>query len=308
MLVPRVIRSTIPQTLGITFSWRFAGSFNYPWKDAYTLLLDEVGVKNFRLPVYWDDLEPNDNQFDFSKTDWQVDEAEKRGAKVILAIGRKVPRWPECFIPDWAKNLDDETRDQQERDMVQAVVSRYSNRSNLIAWQVENEPFFPFGDCPSYSINTLRQEINLVRKIDPSHEIIITQSGELAPWFVPALFADKIGISIYRTVWNKSIGYVTWPLPAEWYFFRTQLFQHLRKPFFVSELQSEPWFYRPISLTSLDEQKRLFPPYGIEQALLHTKIAGFSEVYLWGAEWWYWMKTQGHSEYIEAAAKIFKQE
>ena len=32
---------------------------------------------------------------------------------------------------------------------------------------------------------------------------------------------------------------------------------------------------------------------------------GFDQQYLWGAEWWYWMKEQGYSEHWEIAKKLF---
>jgi len=36
-----------------------------------------------------------------------------------------------------------------------------------------------------------------------------------------------------------------------------------------------------------------------------AKKTGFDEQYLWGAEWWYWMKTQGNDEYWNHAKELF---
>ena len=77
-IVPRTIRNTIPQDLGVTFSHEFAWSLGYNWQDAYTALLDDMGVRRFRIPVYWDDIEPEQGKFDFGRVDWEVNEAEKR--------------------------------------------------------------------------------------------------------------------------------------------------------------------------------------------------------------------------------------
>ena len=33
---------------------------------------------------------------------------------------------------------------------------------------------------------------------------------------------------------------------------------------------------------------------------------GFEKQYLWGAEWWYWLKKQGLSKHWEVARELFK--
>ena len=41
--------------------------------------------------------------------------------------------------------------------------------------------------------------------------------------------------------------------------------------------------------------------------IAYAREAGFSEVYLWGVEWWYAMKEQrGDPFYWEAARELFK--
>jgi len=55
-----------------------------------------------RLVAYWQKIEPEQGKYSFEDLDWQIKEAEKRDIEVILVIGRKVSRWPECHIPEWA--------------------------------------------------------------------------------------------------------------------------------------------------------------------------------------------------------------
>jgi len=39
-----------------------------------------------------------------------------------------------------------------------------------------------------------------------------------------------------------------------------------------------------------------------------AKKVGFPEIYLWGAEWWYWLKiTQNHPELWDTAKELFNQ-
>src|SRR3989338_5101892 len=88
-------------TWGITFSHSQAEDLGLDWKETYGALLDDVGVLNVRIPIYWDELERERGVFDFSPWDWQLEELGRRGGKAIVAVGFKVPRWPECHFPSW---------------------------------------------------------------------------------------------------------------------------------------------------------------------------------------------------------------
>ena len=135
-------------TWGVNFSQKHAKLLGLDWKETYLALLDDLKVKNIKVAAHWDLIEPSDGQFNLGDLDWQIQEAEKRGAKIFLAIGMKTPRWPECHIPEWAANLS--KKEQQERilEMLQILTRRYGDSAAIKYWQVENEPFFPFGDCP----------------------------------------------------------------------------------------------------------------------------------------------------------------
>ena len=93
---------------GVTFSNRYATDLGLDWKEVYVSMLNELKVQNVRLVVYWDDVEEKRDTYDFSDIMWQLDEAEKRDLDVILSIGRKVPRYPECFQPDWWVDMENE--------------------------------------------------------------------------------------------------------------------------------------------------------------------------------------------------------
>lgn len=314
LLVPRLIRAQLPPQLGVTFSPLYAGYLDYDWRVAYSEMLSDLQVKNIRIPVYWDKIEPKQGEFDFSEVDWQLDEAEKHDAKVILAIGRKVPRWPECHIPDWAEGGENDTDEQFNRGlareqtltMIDAIVNRYKNRPSLDAWQVENEPLLPFGDCKGFDLRRILSEISHINQLDPQHDIILTESGELSPWIFGALFADRVGISMYLTVWNDTFGYFEWPHPPERYSLQANALRFFPARAFVSELQTEPWFMRDVKLTTIGDQMTIFPAKRINTMVSYAQLAGFREVYLWGVEWWYYMKIQGYPEYWEAAKEEFR--
>src|SRR5665647_393128 len=110
--------------LGVTFSSRYAEDIKINWQDNFIALLDDLDVRKIRIPVYWDLVEKEKGQYDFSAIDWQLKEAKKRQAEIILVIGQKVPSWPECAIPSWAQN-DDQIRKANLLKFMGVVVNRY---------------------------------------------------------------------------------------------------------------------------------------------------------------------------------------
>jgi beta-galactosidase GanA len=143
---------------GITFSKQQAENFGLDWRKSYTDILDDLDVKYIRLSAYWTEIEAKRGEFNFEILDWQIEEAKKRDAKILLAIGRKLPRWPECHIPSWAIDLSREAQNQAVQEMLEEVIAHYKNEPAIWAWQVENEPFFPFGECPWVDKNFLKKE------------------------------------------------------------------------------------------------------------------------------------------------------
>jgi len=83
-------------------------------RETYLAILDDLKAQKVKISVHWDLLEKKDDKFDFSELDWQMAEAEKRNVQVLLAVGMRTPRWPECHIPDWAKNM---TKEEQEENI-----------------------------------------------------------------------------------------------------------------------------------------------------------------------------------------------
>jgi len=300
---------------GITFSKIQAESLGLDWKETYLAILDDLGVKKLRLIAYWPEIEPSKGNFDFKDLDWQIDEAQKKEAEVILAIGRRLPRWPECHVPEWAKDFSE--KEQQERILIviSEIVERYKNRRIIKFWQIENEPFLKtFGECPKLDKKFLDKEIALVKNLDNlsmdhgrGRKIILTESGEFNSWVGGARRADIVGTSLYRIVYGK-LGYVRYPIPAIFYQRKTSLIKHFFDidKIIVIELQTEPWGPKPIQELSIEEQFKSMNPERFEKIINYTKRAGFSEAYFWGVEWWYWLKKVYNDDRIwEEAKQLF---
>ncbi|QQG42346.1 MAG: beta-galactosidase [Candidatus Giovannonibacteria bacterium] len=284
---------------GVTFSQKFSEELGLNWRENYSAILDDLKVKDLRLVAYWDLTEPEEGKFDFNDLDWQITEAEKRGAKVILVVGRKAPRWPECHIPVWAQKLWTSDVDSLIIDVgrlryqeslltyLKTAVEHYKKSSAIIAWQVENEPLFPFGECGMTPISLLNQEIKLVKSLD-TRSIILTDSGELGfAWPYLAAKSDIFGTTLYRYVTHKWFGEIKYSLvPA--YYFRIKAWwaeRVLGKQILISELQAEPW------------NNGVMNPEIFNEIIDYAERSGFPKAYLWGAEWWYFMKEkQGKPE------------
>lgn len=286
-------------TWGANFSNKQAEDLGLDWQETFTALMDEGNIKDFRIPIYWDELEGVENEYDFSKWDWQLEELAKRDGQAILAIGFKLPRWPECRTPDWlrANDLKDLNFSKNLFQMLRTVVVHYRDNPTVSAWQIENEPLLTFGVCPEADKELLDKEIELVRKLDPSRPIIITDTGEFSFWIEAGKRADIVGSTLYRIIHDPRLGFVEYKLINPTTYARKVKFLHLWKPnvdVIVTELQAEPWVtVLPISENSLEEQYRTMSPEQFAKNIDFARRTGIDTFYLWGAEWVYWLKTQG---------------
>ncbi|MBU3901436.1 endo-1,4-beta-xylanase [Patescibacteria group bacterium] len=285
-----------PITWGATFEKEFAKNLGLSWPAAYLAIFDDLKIKNIRIAARWTDVEPREGEYNFTDLDWQIEQAAIRNVKVILAVGQKLPRWPECYIPGWAAGNQDALL-----KYIETTVNQYKDNSVIYAWQVENEPFLLFGECPKFDVKLLDAEIALVKKLD-SRPIIITDSGEFSLWVSAAKRADIFGTTLYRRIWHEYLGFFEYPIPPS--FFRvkeriTRWFVGQAKPFIVVELQGEPWTHKQIYEISPEEQIALLSFKEFGETLDYAKQAGFNEYYFWGVEWWYYLKENNHPEYWE---------
>ena len=295
--------------LGVTFSSRYASDIGLDWKEAYLAMLEDLNIKKIRIPVYWDLAEKEDGAYDFADVDWQLQEARKKNTEIILVVGQKVPRWPECFIPNW---VGDDAKNRQEKlsRFINIVVERYKSNPEIKYWQVENEPFLSFGICPEFDKNFFDREIALVKRLDPSREVIVTASGEISIWSRSAKRGDILGTTLYRTIWKEGIGYFDYPIGPRFFhlkYFISKLLTGNSRAFII-ELQGEPWISGYTTNGPLEEQFKSMNAEKLKENVSFARKVGFPEIYLWGVEWWYWLKVEkSHPELWETAKELFAQ-
>ncbi len=300
-----------PIKFGVTFSKEYASrELGLDWTEVYLAILNDLQVKDIRLAVAWDKIEQADNFYNFADYEWMVEQAEKRGVNIIMAIGRRTPRWPECHEPSWVKRLSQPEQDKELLEYIKKLVEHFKGYKNIIAWQVENEPFLDFfGECPPSDMELLKEEVALVKSLD-QRPIIITDTGELSDWHKAASLADIFGTTMYKAVWNKYIGVWRYPWPPAYYYFKAKKIKakyDLQKVI-VAELQAEPWSKgQPITQMSLWDQFSLFDSNDFRNNLDYVKRAGFEEAYLWGVEWWYWLKQVKNEPIFWNQAKLIWQ-
>lgn len=266
-------------------------------------MIDELGVTHVRLPIYWSEVEVQEGTYRWETVDRLVMMAEEAQVALIPVVGAKVPRWPECFIPDWAELLSEPAQYQQTQAFIETVVNRYKDSPAVIRWQVENEPFFPFGECELIDEAEFASRVALVERLD-DRPIQSTVSGEIGPWEAVASRVDILGISLYRQTWNPIVGYFIYPLTPDFYTFRAAIMRDRVSSVIVSELQAEPWFAEPIESRPITQWYDAFTVEMLEDNVEFARKAGLSEAYLWGVEWWYALNQAGDPRLWDAAAMI----
>ena len=296
---------------GVAFSRIFAEQMGLDWQENYLAIINDLHPEYLRLPVYWQDVEKEPGKFTFSQYDWMIEQAEKRDVKLVLVIGRKTPRWPECNLPEWIDKEHLESQKEPVSKMITQIVERYRDRPNLYAWQVENEPFLNFGECPLMGGEFLDQEIAKVKELDSGHPVMVTDSGELSVWLRAAKRADIFGTTMYLIVHSQKVGYLEYHLPPRFFWLKANAVRlfYPKKPIIVSELQAEPWGPNLLYAITVDEMMKTMSFPQLQKNIEYAKQVGFPDIYLWGAEWWYWMKVhEGRPEYWDYTRKVINGE
>jgi len=298
------------QTWGVDFSADAARGLDQEPMQVLIALLDDLKVRNFRIAAHWNQVEPTPNGFDFEELESYLSVMQSRGATAIVSMGLKTPRWPECHIPDWAKDLPKEKQQERILDYEKQVVLRLKENPAVEMWQVENEPFVYFGTCPWRDADFLRKEIEMVRSLDPSRKIMTTDSGEWSFWLrVAASPADIIGATMYRNVFFGPLNrYITYPFRPISYARKASLVALFTgKKVWNSELQLEPWAPRALKDTPDSEADFTMNIEKFRDMVSFAKAVPNERVYAWGAEWWYWRKNaKGDDRFWEEARALFR--
>jgi hypothetical protein len=294
---------------GVSFIPAYAESLGVDPQETMDALVG-IGVKHFRLVSYWNQMEGEPGKYDFSQLDWQFKKAEQANAQVILTVGLRQPRWPECHAPDWVDMTKPRSQWQPQLEtFMKKVIDRYKDSPSLYKYQLENEYFLKgFGYCPNMDRQRLVDEYKLVKQADPDHPVIIGRSNNSLGFPTGQPQPDEFSISVYKRVWdgNFSHRYLEYPQPAWFYGFLAgvqKIFLH--KDMMVGELQAEAWppGGKSMQETSLAEQNKSLSPERLKDRFQYGRATGMREIYLWGAEYWYYRMVKLHDPSLWNVAK-----
>lgn len=297
-------------TYGASFNTPYARELGLDWKAVYLAMLTDLGVRHLRLAAHWPMIEPERNTFHFDELDFQIAEAEARGVDVVLAVGRRLPRWPECHVPEWARGLSWEEQKEEVLQQITAVVNRYKGSPAISHWQVENEPYlsvFANEYCGDLDEAFFKDELALVKKLDPKRPILVTDSGNLGLWYRAYRAGDAFGTSLYMYFWEPTVGPFKSKLPPAFYRIKWNALRLLfgEKPSYIIELSVEPWLVEPIAKTPIGVQLERMDLEKFKEIIAHARETGFARQYLWGPEWWYWLRERGEPGLWEYGKEVF---
>jgi len=305
-------RKPVPERIvyGMSFNTMYADELGLDWQEVYDAVLDDLGVRHLRLAAHWPMVEPSPGEYNFEELDYQIARAEEVGADVIFAVGRRLPRWPECHVPEWGTELAWEEQKAEIREYLKVVIERYKDSPSVIYWQVENEPYlevFAKEYCNELDEEFLIEEIEMVRELDPTRPILVTDSGNLGLWANAYKHGDAFGTSVYVYFWNPELGQFRTALPPWFYRFKENVISlfYGDKPTFLIELSAEPWLLEPIVDVDVETQYSRMDIDKIKEILDYARDTRYERQYLWGAEWWYWLKQKGHNEIWDLGKELF---
>ncbi len=291
---------------GLNFSQQRARELGFEPIYLFADMLSDLRPKKIRLMAYWEEIEPERGKFEYAQIDRMLELADKFGTEVILVVGKKQPRWPECHEPVWALALSKDEEEAARLAMIETAINHFKTAPAIKIWQVENEPLFKFGEsCPKMDRDLLKKEVALAKSLD-SRPVIVTDSGEMGRWIPAATVgADMFGSTMYMVVYNPITGYFKYPLTPGLFRVKAGMlafFTGIKKVTGI-ELQAEPWLVSGVLGTDLETQKSLMNPKVFKKDTDFASAVGFSDNYLWGVEWWYWMAQKQNDWGMWTAAK-----
>lgn len=298
-----------PLTFGATFVPNYARYFELDPKEVFGSMINDLGLRRFRLVSYWKDIERTPGEYDFSELDWQFKMAEESGSEISLAIGLRQPRWPECHGPKWAMDKPMSEWREDLKVFMGKVIERYKTSPALVEYQLENEFFLSvFGECPDFSRDRLIDEYNFVKSKDGEHPVNISRSNNAIGFPINEPTPDKYAVSVYKRVWDKTLTkrYYEYPFPAWFYGFLAGGSEILQgKDLYIHELQTEAWLPEGMSMKTapIDELYKSLNPGRLKDRIDYGVNTGMRTIDLWGVEWWYHMKTKRDTPELWQTAK-----
>lgn len=322
--IPSSVANDRPIRLGTSFArWR-AEDLGLDYRRAFTRL-SQLGFDLVRLSTSWLEID----QFGYEHLDWLIQEAGRLGQRVVLTVGMKALGWPEFYLPA-PLSAQLEPRELVLHHLARTI-ERYRSCPQLVAWQIENEPFNRSGPASRTIRRSLvRAEAALAKRLDPGRPIMITtfahfdagldrsssrfqKTWQRRLWLaVPpereALAVlrrnDILGLDVYRSIggrtqdrsWVAQASADQLETVARWQ--RVARRQHKR--FWISEAQAEPW--EPTRATHGDPVS--VQPDDVRDLFQRLSSLQPEAILLWGSEYWLWREENGDPRWADVVRRL----
>jgi hypothetical protein len=313
---------------GVNFSCKRAQFFGEDCAALFTRVLTELDVRHVRLSVYWSDVEGEPGVYDFHAIDDLLAIADAHDARVTVTIGMKAQRFPEYWLPTWLRLAAQIPPDVFPEDspliqkhlfpFLEAAARHVGDHPAVEAIQVENEPFVHFeGHANGWRIRRdfLAREIATVRAADPGrHPIVVSHASWLRrddTWRWILEHADVLAQSVYTKrqrgpwpwlyIFPYRLGHFTPNLPGQ-----AKAAHAAGKTLWIAELQAEPYEQPTVDVRRIPTHAAAsFSPRWFRENIKLARRSGATRVYLWGVEWWYYLRdTRGEPELWETARAL----
>ncbi len=247
-----------------------------------------------------------ESEYSFQEVWDQIKILQRAGVGIVPVVGYRNPRWPERHGPNWLQKYTQSEFEQRVLDWVERCVREFQSVSNIIAWQVENEPFDNHWGEAGFDVRPVySRAIDTIRSMDPRPCLV---SYGFQPW--KNNFGDKdlpediVGLDVYTKIGQKILGVPMYPdnflVP-----FADQRLEHavarlkrVEKEVWITELQAEPWDCVDGALSDRKLWERTIHPKRFARNIQHASRPGVSAICIWGVEWWYTLDTATRQAFL----------
>jgi GH35 family endo-1,4-beta-xylanase len=297
---------------GFTYSDQYAKYLGLSQLNPLDNILARYNFNTVRICVYWNQTETKKGKFNFSAVDKQIKICKKHNTKVVLAVGRKAPRWPEFHEPTYIKKYLNSKQSTKEKEkylkenlyeFLQKTIKKYKDENIVKIFQIENEPFFNFGISPlKISKEFYKDEIEYVKTLT-TKPVMCSDSFDNGTYKNFDGLVNYLGLNLYFLVWSDTSKKYVKVGNTKSYFKNQSKNTNLN--YIISELQAEPWGNGKGILDMTKEELNL--SINSNQLIKNynwAKDLNVKEVWFWGVEYWEYLVKQGDDSLQKTALKI----
>lgn len=194
-----------------------ASSLDYMKKEIWPKL-QELNMNSVVVPVYWESLEPQPDQFNFSLVDGLIDQARQNNMRLILLWFGLWKNAESMYVPAWMK------QDTKNYYRVNDVNGKPTKTISPFCQAAVNRDAHAFAELMSH-LKTYDEEKSTVIMMQVENEIGVMGSArdfcatanEAFAQTLPRELADGLNLNPQQT-WSEAFGYDADEQFMAWYF------------------------------------------------------------------------------------------